>query len=220
MNYTAGYSATETLKQDNEVKRLKNWIVDTMVNLLWLKEFSGVDSWFELKKEDEPYYSLMLKVMNSIEWASRDELNTLNWFLSDLMNKLSNVDGMDTKKEPNPLIWFVFSKYKLLRPYWNDRIKTKDQSQEWRKKDFSLWVLMDALYSEDTWNVFEKIKILSEWISNSKYQDIYSLILTEYNNKEKDIEEAVVVWETRKEQARLAEDVKNERDLISRVDYA
>jgi hypothetical protein len=24
MNYTAGYSATETLKQDNEVKRLKN----------------------------------------------------------------------------------------------------------------------------------------------------------------------------------------------------
>lgn len=218
MSYTADYSATETLKQDNEVKRLKNWIIDTMINIFWLNE-SGTGLWLELKEdEDWPYYSLMLKLINSVNGASRENLSLLNWFLSELNKNLSDIDN-NIENVANPLIKFVLKEYKLLKSCWNDKVKSSDKSQEWRKKDLILWVLMDSLYEEGLWINFEKVKILLEWTNNKKYQELYSSILTEYNSREKDIDVAAVVWEARKEQASLATDVATDAEYLGRVEY-
>jgi hypothetical protein len=218
MSYTADYSATETLKQNNEVKRLKNWIIDTMINIFWLNE-SGTGLWLELKEdEDWPYYSLMLKLINSVNGASRENLSLLNWFLSELNKNLSDIDN-NIENVANPLIKFVLKEYKLLKSCWNDKVKSSDKSQEWRKKDLILWVLMDSLYEEGLWINFEKVRILLEWTNNKKYQELYSSILTEYNSREKDIDVAAVVWEARKEQASLATDVATDAEYLGRVEY-
>ena len=196
MNYTVETDESATMRDKNNLMRLKNGVIDSALNMFWLvdpsKNPSNPEAWVSLTEDENwPYYHLMSRLVDTVEWASEADLKLLNDFLADLSDKIKNADNIDLKSVNNPLIRFVLSEQKWLKSYWEDKIKVDNKAEEWKKRDLLLWTVMDSLFVDDKVD-FDKLRILSEGVSNSKYAEVASKIESDYNEKAKQFEIAVV----------------------------
>lgn len=196
MNYTVESDESANMKSKNDLMRLKNWAVDSALNMFWLidstKEPWDADAAITLTEDENgPYFHLMSRLIASVDWASESDLKLLNTFLSDLSGKVKNADSIDLKSVNNPLIRFILSEQKWLRVYWDDKVKVNNKSEEWKKKDLLLWTVMDSLFVDGKLD-FDRVRILNDGVSNSKYREIALRIESDYNEKAKQNEISVV----------------------------
>ena len=161
----------------------------------------------------------MSRLVNTVEWASESDLKVLNDFLVDLSEKIKNIDNVDLKSVTNPLIRFVLSEQKWLNSYWEDKIKVDNKLEEWKKKDFLLWTLMDSLFVGGKMN-FDKLRVLNGEGSNSKYAEIASKIESEYNEKAKQYEISVLSQMTGENLQALQRDVAVGEEYTWRIEEA
>ena len=211
MDYSVESDESATMRAKNDLMRLKNWVVDSALNMFWLidptKEPWNADAAVTLTEDkDGPYFHFMSRLVSSVDWASESDLKLLNTFLSDLSDKVKNADTIDLKSVNNPLIRFILSEQKWLRVYWDDKVKVNNKLEEWKKKDLLLWTVMDSLFVDDKID-FNKVSILNEGLSNSKYREIASKIESNYNDKAKQYEIAVVSQMTGENLQALQHDV-------------
>lgn len=186
MNYSARSADLSVLKATNGSMRLKNGIVDDALDLFWFINSSKgelIDKWITLdKNKDGPYHHFMSQLVDSVEFESEENLQILSEFLSQINDKIDNLDSIDLNKE-DPLMRFILRGCKHLKSYWEKKVKEDDISKEWKMKDLVLWTVLESLTSENWKFDFEKIRILNEWVKNSKYLELASSIESNYNSK-------------------------------------
>ena len=224
MNYTVETDESATMRDKNNVMRLKNWIIDSALNMFWLaestKESWKLGSWIRLTEDENgPYYFMMSRFVSTVESASESELKLLNDFLADLSDKVKNADTIDLKSVNNPLIRFVLSEQKWLKSYWDDRIKVNNKVEEWKKKDLLLWTLMNSLFVGDKLS-FDKLRILDEGVSNPKYAELATNIESDYNEKAKQYEISVLSQMTGENLQALQRDVSIWGEFRWRIEEA
>ena len=224
MNYTVETDESATMRDKNNVMRLKNWIIDSALNIFWLaestKESWKLGSWIRLTEDENgPYYFMMSRFVSTVESASESELKLLNDFLADLSDKVKNADTIDLKSVNNPLIRFVLSEQKWLKSYWDDRIKVNNKVEEWKKKDLLLWTVMNSLFVGDKLS-FDKLRILDEGVSNPKYAELATNIESDYNEKAKQYEISVLSQMTGENLQALQRDVSIWGEFRWRIEEA
>ena len=224
MDYSVESDESATMRDKNNLMRLKNWVVDSALNMFWLvdptKEPWDADASITLTEDENgPYFHLMSRLVSSVDWASESDLRLLNTFLSDLSDKVKNASAIDLKSVNNPLIRFILSEQKWLMSYWDDKVKVSNKLEEWKKKDLLLWTVMDFLFVDDKID-FEKVSILNEGVSNSKFREIASRIESDYNEKARQCEMAVVSQMVVEDLHALNDDVVIWAEYSSRIDEA
>ena len=224
MDYTVQSDESATIRDNNNLMRLRNWIINSTLSMFWIAEASkdswNIEWWIRLTEDENgPYYNLMSRLVNTVEWASESDLKVLNDFLVDLSEKIKNIDNVDLKSVTNPLIRFVLSEQKWLNSYWEDKIKVDNKLEEWKKKDFLLWTLMDSLFVGGKMN-FDKLRVLNGEGSNSKYAEIASKIESEYNEKAKQYEISVLSQMTGENLQALQRDVAVGEEYTWRIEEA
>ena len=186
MNYSARSADLSVLKATNGSMRLKNGIVDDALDLFWFINSSKgelIDKWITLdKNKDGPYHHFMSQLVDSVEFESEENLQILSEFLSQINDKIDNLNSIDFSKE-DPLMRFILRGCKHLKSYWEKKVKEDDILKEWKMKDLVLWTVLESLTSENWKFDFEKIRILNEWVKNSKYLELASSIESNYNSK-------------------------------------
>lgn len=200
MNYTASSADLSVLKATNGSMRLKNGIINDALALFWFINSSKgelIEKWVVIDKTiNGPYYLFMSQLVDSVEFESEEDLQIISEFLSQINIKIDNLDSIDLNKE-DPLMRFILKGCKHLKSYWDKKVREDDISKEWKIKDLVLWTVLESLTSENWKFDFEKIKILSEWVKNSKYLELASSIESNYNSKAQKYDVASFIFQTK-----------------------
>lgn len=222
MNYSIWDSQWEALREMNDIKRFKNWIVDTTLRLLWYKKMDdNSDVSISLTEQnDGAYYRIMSRLVDAVDWAKYDELDALNQFLTSLSKKINSINDLDIDWEPDSLLKFVLGEYKLLSAQWDTKVEANNKADELKKKDLILWVLFDSLYKPDGTMNFEKVRAFTERKDDGKYNELVRLFKIDYYDKAQKFDVAVVKWNTGRELHWLEEDVSRDNEYAGQLDAA
>ena len=221
MKYSVWGTTSDILREKNDIKRFKNWIMDNTLKLFWYKKMDDSDISISLSEEgDWAYYHMMTRIVNSIDWANYDELSELNEFLTWLLDKINAVNELDLESESDPLLKFVLSEYKSLSSNSDAMVKSDNQADEWKKKDLVLWVLMNSLCNVD-WKIdFKKVIDLNKKPDTNRYNELVRLIKSDYYKKAEKFDVAVVEADTGKELHRLEDAVWRENEFSAKIEDA